>query len=407
MYFLSKIVYKLGIRLYYVVAYLLSFFNKKAKFWIEGRQIGITKIEEKSAWFHCASLGEFEQAKPLIESIKTEFPHLKIVLSFYSPSGYEIRKNYAQADFVYYLPIDTQKNAKHFISKINPELVFFIKYEFWYHYLAELKFLKINTFLVSGIFRPNQIFFKRYGIFFREMLACFTQLFVQDESSVSLLKSIGITNALQANDTRFDTVLQTKNNAKTFDNIAAFVNNEKCIVLGSSWLVDEKLFAAASFLKNYKLIIAPHNINTNRINEVQALFPDSVLYSKLNSKNDNKKVLIIDNVGMLSSIYKYGQIAYIGGGFGVSIHNILEAAVFKMPVIFGPAHTKMKEAADLLSLEAAFQINNLQDLEKHISSLQNPDLLAKFSQRAGRYVSENAGGTEKVLIFIKKRLKKK
>lgn len=402
MYLLSKIIYNFGIRLYYIVALVLQFFNQKARFWVQGRKAEIKTIAEKSVWFHCASLGEFEQAKPLILAIKKEFPAHKIVLTFYSPSGYEIRKNYSEADFVYYLPIDTAQNAKNFIAKIKPEMVFFIKYEFWFHYLKELKKQKINTYLVSGIFRANQIFFKSYASFFKEMLTCFTHFFVQDDTSVALLKTLEINNTSQANDTRFDTVIQTKNASRDFENIANFVLEKKCIVLGSSWLEDEKLFSEASFQKEYKYIIAPHNITAKRILEVQKLFPNNVLYSELKAQNSQKQVLIIDNIGMLSSIYKYGQIAYIGGGFGVSIHNILEAAVFTMPVLFGPAHTKMKEAADLIKLKAAFEINKLSDLEQCIKMLKDEQKLVKHSQRAGEYVSTNSGGTEKIIHFIKK-----
>lgn len=402
MFIISKTLYNLGIILYYRIAYVLGFFNKKAKLWYNGRQQEIQAISEKSIWFHCASLGEFEQARPLLEKIKTDFPKYKIVLTFYSPSGFEIRKNYSEADFVYYLPLDTKKNAQQFIEKINPELVFFVKYEFWYHFLSQLKAKQIPTYLVSGIFRENQIFFKPYGIFFKEMLLAFDYLFVQDLDSVNLLKNIGIKNASQTNDTRFDRVLDIKNQAKNFDNIEQFVNGEKCIVLGSSWLEDEKLFAQLTNIEDFKLIIAPHDINEKRLTEVQNTFKDHVLYSKLNTKNQNAKYLIIDNIGMLSSIYKYGQLAYIGGGFGVSIHNILEAAVYGIPVLFGPAHHKMKEAQDLMNCSGGFEINSLETLQNTIESLKNIDFLSKCSENAGNYVCKNTGGTDKIIDFLKK-----
>ena len=394
--------YNLGIGLYYRVAGILSIFNPKAKLWYEGRKQEIKKIEGKSIWFHCASLGEFEQARPLLEKLKKDYPKFKMVLTFYSPSGFEIRKNYSEADFVYYLPLDTAKNSKQFIEKINPEMVFFIKYEFWYHFLFQLHEKKISTYLVSGIFREKQIFFKPYGVFFKKMLSYFDHLFVQDLDSVALLKTIGISNASQANDTRFDRVLAIKNQSQDFENIQNFVNGEKCIVLGSSWLEDEKLFAQLENFKDFKLIIAPHNINEKRISEVQNLFKDNVLYSDLNSENAKAKYLIIDNMGMLSSIYKYGQIAYIGGGFGVSIHNILEAAVYGIPVVFGPAHHKMKEAQDLINCGGGFEVNNFDTLKQTFDKLQKATFLTESSQKAGHYVSSNIGGTEKVIDFLKK-----
>lgn len=400
--FLSKTIYNLGIRLYYLVALVLSLFNKKAKLWINGRRQEIIEIEGRSVWFHCASLGEFEQARPLLEYIKTNYPEYKIVLSFYSPSGFEVRKNYEIADLICYLPIDTAKNAKDFIEKIKPEMVFFIKYEFWYHFLNELDKKQIPTYLVSGIFRENQIFFKSYGLFFKEMLGKFNHLFVQDEASLKLLQSIGISKVSQANDTRFDRVLAIKNQAKDFELIAKFVSEKKCIVLGSSWLEDEKLFAQLKNISDYKLIIAPHNVTPKRISEIQELFSDNVLFSELNKENFSKKYLIINNIGMLSSIYKYGQMAYIGGGFGVSIHNILEAAVYGIPVLFGPAHHKMKEASDLIICGGGFEVNDLKSLENTLEKLKNEAFLTKSSKGSDEYVQENSGGTEKVIQFLKK-----
>lgn len=394
--------YNFAIGLYYRIAGILAFFNPRAKLWYEGRKQEILKIEGKSIWFHCASLGEFEQARPLLEKLKTNYPAYKIVLTFYSPSGFEIRKNYSEADFVYYLPLDTAKNAKEFIEKINPEIVFFIKYEFWYHFLFQLNEKKISTFLVSGIFREKQFFFKLHGVFFRKMLSFFDHLFVQDLDSVSLLKKIRLSNVSQANDTRFDRVLAIKNQSQDFENIRKFVNGEKCIVLGSSWLEDEKLFAQLENIKDFKLIIAPHNINEKRILEVQNLFSDNVLYSALNEENAKAKYLIIDNMGMLSSIYKYGQMAYIGGGFGVSIHNILEAAVYGIPVVFGPAHHKMKEAKDLINCGGGFEVTNFETLKQTFEKLQNETFLVQSSQKAGNYVTQNIGGTEKIIDFLKK-----
>jgi len=402
--FLSKFLYNFGLQAYFYTAKLISPFNKKASQWIAGREIKVKKISEKSIWFHCASLGEFEQARPLLEKLKTAYPKYKIVLSFYSPSGYEVRKNYEQADFIYYLPLDTQKNAKDFIAKINPALVFFVKYEFWYHFLKELKQEKIPTFLVSGIFRKEQMFFKKQGVFFKELLTCFTHLFVQDDNSLELLKSIEINNVSIAKDSRFDRVYDIFQKAKQFPEIKQFVDDEKCIVLGSSWLVDEKMFAELlPKFQDVKFIVAPHNINKRRLKEVENVFSNSVFYSKINENAKNKQVLIIDNYGMLSSIYRYGDIAYIGGGFGVSIHNILEAVVYSIPAVFGPAHYKMKEASDLIKLGAGFEVKDKIELEVRLETLlKREKYLESVSKIAGNYVENNRGGTEKVFNFLEK-----
>lgn len=400
--FVSKFLYNLSLQAYYFVALLISPFNKKASLWVNGRKIDIPQITEKSIWFHCASLGEFEQARPLLEQIKIDYPQYKIVLSFYSPSGYEIRKNYNKADYVFYLPLDTKKNAKDFIRKINPKAVFFIKYEFWFHYLNELKNQNIPSFLVSGIFRENQAFFRPSGILFKEMLTKFTYLFVQDKNSLNLLHSIEINNVSIVEDSRFDRVIDIKNDSKELPKIQQFVNSRKCIILGSSWLVDDKMFAnLLKELQDYKIIIAPHDINKNRIQEVSEIFKDSILYSELGNEKISNQVLIIDNMGMLSSIYKYATIAYIGGGFGISIHNILEAAVYSIPVIFGPAHTKMKEAADLIENGGGFCVYNLSELKTILKKLDTNLEWQKSAKTAGLYVKNNTGGTKKVLSHLK------
>lgn len=401
--FLTKILYNFALQSYYILANLISPFNKKAFQWVNGRKIPITKIQEESIWFHCASLGEFEQARPLLEKIKTEYPFYKIVLTFYSPSGYEVRKDYKKADYIYYLPLDTKKNALDFILKTNPKLVFFVKYEFWYHFINELKNKNIPTFLVSGIFRKNQSFFKSYGAFFRSILNNFTHLFVQDDNSLALLHSIDIKNTSKANDSRFDRVYDIYKEAREYPEIENFIDKKKCIIIGSSWLEDEKLFVQLlNKYKENKFIIAPHNINKTRLKELSNLFTNHVLYSKIKANSKEKQVLIIDNIGMLSSIYRYGDIAYIGGGFGVSIHNILEAVVYSIPVIFGPAHKKMKEASDLIKLKAAFEINNIKELNEVLDRLDDAIFLKKSANKAGNYVLKNLGGTEKVLSYIKK-----
>ena len=305
-----------------------------------------------------------------------------------------------------YLPLDTAKNAKKFIEKINPKLVFFIKYEFWFHYLNTLKQKEIPTYLVSGIFRKNQLFFKSYGVFLKNMLQTFHHLFVQDIASANLLKSIGITQYSITNDTRFDQVLAIKNQAKKYDTISKFIGNKPCLILGSSWIKDELFFSKIiTQLTNYQIIIAPHQIDKTRINAIQALFKSNVLYSELDEQNFATHCLIIDNIGMLSSLYFYATIVYIGGGFGVSIHNILEATIYEKPVLFGPAHQKMKEAKDLLQLGGAFEIKNEVEILETIHHLENTENYNHSSKICAEYMHNNLGATEKIIQFLKKEAK--
>jgi 3-deoxy-D-manno-octulosonic-acid transferase len=406
MYRLQLFLYNLGIQLYFTAVQLAAFFTPKAGLWINGRKKDIPLITSSSIWFHCASLGEFEQARPLIEYFHQNYPGYKIVVSFFSPSGYEVRKNYSKAHLVCYLPLDTKKNAEEFIEKINPSLVFFIKYEFWIQHINVLHSKNIPVFLVAGIFRKNQIFFSFYDRLFKNTLEKFSHLFVQNENSIELLKSIGITSASIANDLRFDTVIGNKSNATPFPEIEAFLQNKKCIVIGSSWKKDELIWQKIIQENNeYKFIIAPHDVNENRIAELQNIFTEiSVLHSALTPDDSDKKVLIIDSIGKLTSVYAYAHIAYIGGGFGVSIHNILEAAVYTTPVIFGPHYHKMQEAIDLINLNGALCIRNEDELQNALVKLQNPDLYSLAANAAGSYVMSNSGGTETVVKFLKEKL---
>lgn len=405
-------IYNLGIRLYWLIIQFASIFNQKARFWIDGRKNIYKRMEseiEKGApiaWFHAASLGEFEQGRPLMEAFRKEKPEFKILLTFFSPSGYEIRKNYTGADYIYYLPLDTHRNAKRFLSIVNPALVVFIKYEFWYHYLTQLYKNNIKLILVSAIFRNEQVFFKSYGGWYRKLLKCFTHLFVQDHPSVELLKSIGVINVTYAGDTRFDRVMQIASSSKNIDLVEQFSRNKFCFVFGSTWPQDEDLLT--KFINTssdeYGFIIAPHEIHQSHINNlVQKLTVTCTLYSKAeNTDLSNSKVLIIDNIGMLSSLYKYGKIAYIGGGFGAGIHNILEAAVYGMPVVFGPKYQKFREARELIAVRGAISISSFNELNEAFNSfIRDPKNLENTSATAKEYITQNLGATDTIINFLK------
>ncbi|MCC6251615.1 MAG: 3-deoxy-D-manno-octulosonic acid transferase [Bacteroidia bacterium] len=399
--------YSLGIR-------VAALFNHKASLWVMGRKDWKNKLSlinfstKKVYWFHCASVGEFEQARPIIETFKKQ-NEIAILLSFYSPSGYELRKNYSYADWVIYLPIDTPSNAGYLIQHVKPRAVFFIKYEFWFNYLHQLKLRHIPVFLISGIFRPNHYFFKWYGLWMKNQLSAFTHFFVQNNESKELLSNIGYQQVTISGDTRFDRVLEIKNQLKTFKNVDAFVQNSKVLVAGSTYHNDEIIIrkAFSEFIKeseNIKLIIAPHEVSTHRINEVLNTFGvhDSVRYSQLDNNFNNKKILIIDNIGMLSSLYGYAHFAYIGGGFDKGIHNILEAAVFEIPLLIGPRNDKFQEAKDLLSQQGAFLVQHESDilefLRLFVSDIQK-------STEAGKhcidYVNNKKGAVSIIIQYMK------
>ncbi len=390
---------------------LVSPFNKKAGLWIQGRKnifSGLKEaigINEQIAWFHCASLGEFEQARSLIESFKDQFPEYKILLTFFSPSGYEIRKNYDKADHVFYLPMDTKSNAKKFITIVKPKLTFFIKYEFWFNYLSELKKNNIPTFLISAIFRSDQHFFRFYGGWFRKQLNNITYFFVQNETSLKLLNSINIDQAELTGDTRFDRVCKIEEESKEFPFINVFRNDDPLLLAGSTWEEDENV--VLEFHKkfsNFKIIIAPHEVHKSRVQNLLKKFGnDALLFSESDNNNiGNSGILIIDSIGILSHLYKYSEIAYIGGGFGAGIHNILEAATFGKPVFFGPNYQKFQEARDLIDKGGAFSINSSTDLINGIKFLLDDKNKA---DRAGSicstYVDQKKGATEKILKYIK------
>ncbi|PWS27348.1 3-deoxy-D-manno-octulosonic acid transferase [Pedobacter yonginense] len=401
------VLYSLGIRLYYAIICFLSIFNTKASLFVNGRKNLLNKIakkvnsKEKHIWFHFASLGEFEQGRPVLEEIKNKFPNKQLVVTFFSPSGYEIRKDYALAD-VFYLPIDTARNARRFVNLINPEMAIFTKYEFWYFYFMELKGREIPLYLISGIFRENQIFFKWYGGFYRKMLKCVSYFFVQNEQSIKLLNSIGIENCVLSGDTRFDRVYQNTKSVKSLPEIERFIGNAPTIICGSTWPEDEKtLSTLPAQYPSWKFIIAPHEIDSQHIESIEKQFSNIALkFSTLNPDNHvNAQVLIIDNIGMLSSLYQYGQLAYIGGGFGNGIHNTLEAAAFGLPVIFGPKYQKFQEAKDLIALGSAKSISTVEELALAFEDFKENQFA---SEQAKKYVEDKKGSTDQIIKMITK-----
>ena len=408
-----KVLYNIGIVIFSVLARFASLFNSRASLWIEGRKKWTEKIGsgiksgDRVIWIHCASLGEFEQGRPVIEAIKKNMPEFKIVLTFFSPSGYEIRKNYNNADCISYLPADTPANALKFINLIKPELVIFVKYEFWNNYISELYRKQIPLYLISGIFRPEQHFFKWYGGFFREMLRKFEKIFVQDRRSLDLLKSIGLENVSVAGDTRFDRVVQIAATARDIPQLDLFRGSEKVFLAGSSWKQDEEIIAA--YINRYpqkmKWVFAPHEIDKSNIERLEKLFRVRyVKFSEFNEATADARILIIDNIGMLSSSYRYAYIAEIGGGFGKGIHNILEPACWGIPVLFGPKHENFKEAVDLLNSGGAKSFRNYDEFKELLDLWLSDEKNYTFSaETASKYVKENAGATEIIIKEISKK----
>ena len=401
------LIYNIGINLYFCAIYVASFFNKKAKLWLTGRNNVIYKKFEKSLWFHFASLGEFEQGRPLLEQVRKNQPEIKIVVTFFSPSGYEIRKNTPLADAVYYLPLDTAANAREFIEAINPEAAIFTKYEYWYHYFNELHKNEIPLYVISGIFRPGQVFFKWYGSLHRKMLGFVTYFFVQDTTSKELLQTLGISNVEVSGDTRFDRVWANAQHPTELPAINQFKNDHKLFIAGSTWPDDEAL--VATLVKDYadwKFIFAPHEIGEDKIEKLIGLLPlNSVIrYSQIEGNQlslNNYQTLIIDNIGMLSSLYQYADVALIGGGFGAGIHNTLEAAAFGLPVIFGPNYDKFKEAKDLISIKGGYSINDEPELKATVAYItEDIQRYNETCQVVKDYVKENTGATKTITDHI-------
>jgi len=495
-----RIIYHIFITLYYYASGVAALFSRKAALFYSGRKGLLKNIEQQMrqinkggdgvvkdggtknnkisgkvsenpvAWFHCASVGEFEQARPVIEKFREMNPEFKVVLTFFSPSGYELRKNYPLADGVFYLPMDTESNASKFLDIVNPSVVIFVKYEFWRNYLLELKRRKINVYLISAIFRENQHFFKKWGGPFREVLFCFTRFFVQDKSSALLLDSVGVKNVTVCGDTRFDRVFEIAQRAEGIDSLDKFCNDSLCCVAGSTWPADEALIVAhfreyfqkekieqqykllksgklktatpehsspeqfspdqqlpelpsadqplpgisssdlySADNKRFKLIIVPHEVDERQIGKLTSLLNDipHIRYSELAGREMGERlaassVLIIDSVGILSKAYKYGSFAYVGGGFGAGIHNILEPATFGLPVVFGPKFSKFREACELAKLEGAFPIKTGEELGSIFDKLiSDSSFRNNCSQICYRYVSENRGATQQILKSIK------
>ena len=406
-----RFLYDLGISIYSLLIWILAPFNAKAKLLFNGRKRLMKQIEQtveqgqEYIWFHFASLGEFEQGRSVMEQIKQRFPSEKIIVTFFSPSGYEIRKNTPLADYVFYLPADTSKNARKFLDILNPKFAVFTKYEYWYHYFNELNKRNIRLLMISAIFREDQIFFKQYGGFFRSILKKVSYFFTQNNESVNMLKWIGITKAGLAGDTRFDRVVELPKQHKEILPALHFSKDSNVLVAGSTWPEDEILLKELlEKHKDLKAIIAPHEIHDDHINALQKMFPNAMLFSKYDTYTDQQKTvsreLIIDNIGMLSSLYHYGRIAYIGGGFGAGIHNTLEAATYGMPVIFGPKYEKFQEAIDLLELGAGFSISKYPELEEVFTALQQSDKLLKSSLAAKNYVQQRSGATQIIMKYL-------
>lgn len=402
--------YNLSIRLYQLLVFIASAFSAKARYFYRGR-VGVweklkSQIEPNSEiiWIHCSSLGEFEQGRPVIEAIKQKKPSAKILLTFFSPSGYEVRKNYSGADYIFYLPLDTRSNSSRFIKMVNPAMAIFIKYEFWYHYLNELRKRGIPTYLVSGIFRPDQVFFKSYAGWYRKFLKAFTYFFVQNQQSKDLLASIGYTNVMITGDTRFDRVSRIASEAKSIPIVESFASNHRVLVAGSTWPKDEDIILplVAKF-PDLKLVVVPHEVTETHVRDIMVKSPvPAVRFTKANSEEAKQaRILIVDTIGLLSSIYRYGEIAYIGGGFGVGIHNTLEAAVYGIPVIFGPNFQKFQEAKDLIARKAGFSVKTYDELVDLLNLLLfDKNYYQSSASEAKKIVNSGVGATQKILEVI-------
>lgn len=406
--------YSILIHFYAFIVALISPFHKKARIMRLGQwktnSILREKIDRnaKYIWFHASSLGEFEQGRPMMEKIKAAHPEYKILLTFFSPSGYEVRKNYEGADVICYLPFDTPYRVKKFLNLAHPAMAVFIKYEFWGNYLHELKRRDIPVYIISAIFRPDQLFFQWFGQPYRKMLYCFTHLFVQDQRSADLLNEYNIKNVTVTGDTRFDRVLDVRCQARDFSQIERFVtseegNRQQTLIAGSSWPQDEEiLIPYFNMHPELKLIVAPHEIHREHLMYIESLLkrPSVRLSEVIQDENllNGKDCLIVDSFGLLSSIYRYGTVAYIGGGFGAGIHNTLEAAVYGIPVLFGPRFQKFKEARDLIAVGGGFSLSDKQAFNAKMDELLTyPELLQAAGESAGQFVNGNVGATDKVL----------
>ena len=421
-----QVLFTLGVLLYtlgILLAALLG--HPKAKQWVAGRwqqrkayiPRTVDVANESWVWFHAASLGEFEQGRPVIEALKQAHPEYKILLSFFSPSGYEVRKNYAYADEVLYLPADTPWNASKWVRHHHFVAAFFIKYEFWFNYMRALKKAGIPLFYISLILNEKSFFFKPYGKWFRRQLDAVTHFFVQDEDTVALLHNVGYDNVTLCGDTRFDRVAAIAEQAKPFPEVERFVAGRKCIIAGSTWPPDERLLKAflPKLPDDYCLIVAPHDISESHVAQIKAMFPRATMYTELSASCPSEaqpsvsmgsnKVLVVNTIGILSQLYQYARFVYIGGGFGVNIHNIQEPVTFGCPVVFGPKHKSFKEAVDLVALQGAFSVRDAAELEAIFLRLMNDEAFyAQASETCRNYLESQVGATKIIMQGFEKAL---
>lgn len=395
-----RCLYTLGARAYSLGIRLASPWNAKARAWVKGRSLSFPVFPDKKpsefrVWFHCASLGEFEQGRPLMEALLQHYPHLSLIVSFFSPSGFEVRKDYSLALQVFYLPVDTPANARRLVQESGVDMAVFVKYEFWYNHLNALYLASVPTFFVSALFRPSQVFFKSWGKWFIGHLHKAAQIFVQDESSLKLCQRAGLQNITLSGDTRFDRVMAVADAADPFPEIRAFIGGRPCVVAGSTWQGDEQVLAAAwEKMQEVVFIVAPHDIRRERIEEIQGFFGDEgLLFSKL-GKGQQKRLLIINNIGMLSKLYAYADVCWVGGAFNAGLHNILEAAAHGKPVLFGPQHQKFPEAEALIRAGGGFEVGSAAQATDVLHSLiQNPEEARKAGLCSMQFISANQGAT--------------
>ncbi|WP_320168301.1 glycosyltransferase N-terminal domain-containing protein [Mangrovibacterium marinum] len=401
--------YQVGIYLYRFVAALMSPFNEKARYFSKGQTSVFGELKERFpmegdvVWVHCASLGEFEQGRPLIEAIKKQYPTYKVLLTFFSPSGYEVRKDYAQADMVAYLPVDTKANARRFLDLVQPRVAFFVKYEFWKNYIDGLSARSIPLYLVSAIFREEQLFFKKglRGSWYRQVLSGVDHFFVQNQQSADLLGAVGLTNSTITGDTRFDRVAEIAAARKDLPIVAEFKGQSPLLVVGSSWRPDEEIIMP--YLQanpEVKIVFAPHEVKEANITRLMSMAKGQAVRYTQAAESDliNARVLIVDCIGLLSSVYRYGDLAYIGGGFGVGIHNTLEAAIYHIPVLFGPNYLRFQEAVELVSRRLAFSVDSEEQLRQQLDALfESTDRRAAIAQACSRFMEENIGATQKIV----------
>ncbi|MFC6997643.1 3-deoxy-D-manno-octulosonic acid transferase [Rufibacter roseus] len=409
---MSTVLYNLGIKAYGLGLRLASPFHTKAAQWINGRKNLLEEIDNQMkpntspvVWFHCASVGEFEQGRPLMEGFRKKYPDYKIVLTFFSPSGYELRKNYPGADYIFYLPLDTYHNAKCFVSLVKPKLAIFIKYEFWHHYTKALKKRHIPLISVSAIFRPDQVYFSKRGTFYRRILERFSHIYTQNQASALLLSGVNFTKVSTAGDTRVDRVLQNASQAAPIPVAATFKGTSPVMVIGSSWPEDMKVLRPfmQEHLQKLKFIVAPHEIKESELQDLEKTFNgNTVRFSEATPENfANARVLLIDNIGMLSALYQYADYAYVGGAFGKGLHNTLEPAAFGPPIFFGTKYNKFQEAQDLIEAGVAFSVKSTNDLSNQFEQLHHDQKKReKIKQAAYEYLQKQSGATDRILTAL-------